>query len=69
MKANPQRKNCVPDIAKVVQEKKRQGTRTETETIHKALDLTADEAALAKTLKELLDKGKGHIVEVFGTRS
>jgi hypothetical protein len=42
------------------------GTRTETETIHRALDLVADEAELAKALKDLLNKGKGHIVDAFG---
>jgi hypothetical protein len=37
------------------------GTKTETETIQKALELVADEARLAQALKNLLDKGKGHI--------
>ena len=69
MKTNLQRKNYVLDVTKLLRAKKRLGTRTETETIHKALDLAANEAELAKALKNLLDKGKGHIVDVFGPRS
>ena len=37
------------------------GTKTETETIQKALELVADEARLARALKHLLNRGKGHI--------
>ena len=66
MKANLARKNYVLDVSKLRRAQKRLGTRTETETIHKALDLVADEAELAKTLKDLLDKGKDHIVDAFG---
>lgn len=69
MKPTLQRKNYVLDVRKLQRAKKRLGTRTETETIHKALDLAAGEADLAKALKSLLDKGKGHIVDVFGNRS
>ena len=66
MKTNLSRKNYVLDVSKLRRAQKRLGTRTETETIHRALDLVADEAELAKALKDLLDKGKGHIVKAFG---
>ena len=66
MKTNLLRKNYVLDVSKLRRAQKRLGTRTETETIHRALDLVADEAELAKALKDLLDKGKGHIVDAFG---
>jgi hypothetical protein len=66
MKTNLSRKNYVLDVSKLRRAQKRLGTRTETETIHRALDLVADEAELAKALKDLLDKGKGHIVDAFG---
>jgi hypothetical protein len=66
-KVNLQRKNYVLDVAKLLRAKKRLGTRTD--TIHKALDLTANEAELAKALKKLLDNGKGHFVDAFGPRS
>jgi Uncharacterized protein conserved in bacteria (DUF2191). len=65
MKTNLSRKNYVLDVSKLRRAQKRLGTRTETETIHRALDLVADEAELAKVLKDLLDKGKGHIVDAF----
>lgn len=66
MKTNLSRKNYVLDVGKLRRAQKRLGTRTETETIHRALDLVADEAELAKALKDLLDKGKDHIVDAFG---
>jgi hypothetical protein len=66
MKTNLSRKNYVLDVSKLRRAQKRLGTRTETETIHRALDLVADEAELAKALKDLLDKGKDHIVDAFG---
>ena len=66
MKTNLSIKNYVLDVSKLRRAQKRLGTRTETETIHRALDLVADEAELAKALKDLLDKGKGHIVDAFG---
>ncbi len=48
---------------------KRLHTRTETETIHRALDLAANEVELAEALKELLDKGRGHITDAASGRS
>jgi hypothetical protein len=69
MKTNFSRKNYVLNVGKLRRAQKYLGTRTETETIHKALDMAADEAELAKALKRLLDKGKGHIVDAFGKPS
>lgn len=68
MRQNLQRKNYRLDVAKLHRAQKHLGTRTETETIHRALDLAANEAELAKALKELLDKGRGHIVDATSAR-
>ena len=43
MKTNFLRKNYVLDVGKLRRAQKHLGTRTETETIHKALDLAADD--------------------------
>lgn len=69
MKQSLRRKNYRLDVAKLRRAQKHLGTRTETETIHRALDLAADEAELATALKELLDKGKGHIVDAASDQS
>ena len=69
MRSKLRRKNYRLDVVKLNRAKKSLGTRTETETIHTALDLAADEAELAKALKELLDKGKGHIVDAASAQS
>ena len=55
------RKNYYLDEAAIKKVQRVLGTKTETETIQRALELVVDEARLAKALKELLDKGKGHI--------
>ena len=55
------RKNYYLDEKAIKQAQKVLGTKTETETIQKALELVADEARLTQALKNLLDKGKGHI--------
>ena len=44
------------------------GTRTETETIHRALDLVAEEAALVLTLRNFVLKGGGHIEDIDARR-
>ncbi len=62
------RKNYRLDVAKLRKAQKWLRTKTETETIHRALELAADEAELAKALKELLDKGKGHIGDASSGR-
>jgi len=69
VRQNLLRKNYRLDVGKLRRAQKRLGTRTETETIHKALDLVADEVELAESLKALLDKGKGHIVDATSGRS
>ena len=68
MRQNLQRKNYRLDVAKLRRAQKHLGTQTETETIHRALDLAADEAELAKALKELLEKGRKHISDAASTR-
>lgn len=55
------RKNYYLEERSIKQVQRILGTKTETETIQKALELVVDEAQLAKALKTLLDKGKGHI--------
>jgi hypothetical protein len=63
MKQSHQRKNYRVDVSKLRRAQKCLGTRTETETIDRALDLAADEAELAKALKRLVEKGRGHFVD------
>lgn len=55
------RKNYYLDEATIKQAQRVLGTKTETETVRRALELVSDEARLAQALKELLDKGKGHL--------
>jgi hypothetical protein len=69
VRQNLRRKNYRLDVGRLRRAQKHLGTRTETETIHRALDLAADEAELAKALKELLDRGRGHIVDAVSDRS
>jgi predicted kinase len=61
MRKTVKRKNYYLDEMTIKQAQRVLGTKTETETIQKALELVADEARLAQALKNLLDKGKGHI--------
>jgi hypothetical protein len=61
MRGTVKRKNYYLDEAAIKQAQRVLGTKTETETIQKALELVADEARLAQALKNLLDRGKGHI--------
>jgi hypothetical protein len=44
------------------------GTRTETETIHRALDLVAEKAALVRALREFVLKGGWHIEDIDARR-
>jgi len=55
------RKNYYLDEAAIQRAQRILGTKTETQTIQKALELVADEAQLARALKNLLDKAQGHI--------
>jgi hypothetical protein len=55
------RKNYRIDVTRLERARKALGARTETETIHRALDLAANEVALAKALRRPVLKGHGHI--------
>lgn len=63
-----QRKNYRIDVAKLQRTQRILGTRTETETIHKALDLVAEEAGLVVTLRDFVLKGGGHIEDIDARR-
>ena len=63
-----QRKNYRIDVSKLERTRRILGTRTETETIHRALDLVADEAALVEALRGFIVKGRGHIEDVDARR-
>lgn len=59
MAGTVRRKNYRIDVVRLERARRALGTRTETETIHRALDLVADEAALARALRALIVKGRG----------
>lgn len=59
MRKTVKRKNYYLDEAAIAQARRILGTKTE--TIQKALELVVDEARLAQALKNLLDRGKGHV--------
>ena len=63
-----QRKNYRIDMAKLERTRRILGTRTETETIHRALDLVAEEAALVLALRDFIAKGGRHIEDVDARR-
>jgi hypothetical protein len=67
-RARIQRKNYRIDVAKLERTQRILGTRTETETIHRALDLVAEEAALVLALRAFVLKGGGHIEDVDARR-
>ncbi len=54
MAASIQRKNYRIDVGALRRARRALGTRTETETIHRALELAADEVALARAVERLL---------------
>ena len=62
--ASVRRKNYRLDVSKLERARRALGTATETETIHRALELVADEAALVQVFKRLLALGPGDIVSV-----
>ena len=62
------RKNYRIDVAKLERTRRILGTRTETETIHRALDLVANEAALVAALRRFVMKGRGHIEDLDARR-
>jgi hypothetical protein len=49
------------DVRKLARARRALGTRTKTETIHRALDLVVNEVALAKALRALIARGHRHI--------
>jgi hypothetical protein len=61
MRGSVQRKNYRIDVPALRRARRALGTRTETETIHRALELAADEVALAGALDRLLRVGPGSI--------
>ncbi len=68
MAGKVQRKNYRIDVTKLQRARGILGTKTETETIHRALDLVADEAALAEALRTLVVKGRGHFESLDAER-
>lgn len=62
------RKNYRIDMAKLERTRRILGTRTETETIHRALDLVAEEAALVQALRHFVLKAGGHIEDLDARR-
>ncbi len=66
--ARVQRKNYRIDTVKLERTRRILGTRTETETIHRALDLVADEAALAAALRQFVLKAAGRIEDIDAWR-
>jgi hypothetical protein len=68
MRKPDKRKSYKLDEATIKQAQKVLGTKTEAETIHKALELVTNEVHLAQALKHLLDKGKGHLHDPTSTR-
>ena len=67
-RARVQRKNYRIDVVKLQRTQRILGTRTETETIHRALDLVAEEAALVEALRDFVLKGGGHVVDIDARR-
>lgn len=67
-RARVRRKNYRIDVTKLERTKRVLGTRTETETIHRALDIVAEEAALVAALRDFVLKGGGHIEDVDARR-
>jgi hypothetical protein len=65
-RARVRRKNYRIDVARLERTRRILGTRTETETIQRALDLVVDEAALVEALRRFVLKGRGHIEDVDG---
>jgi Arc/MetJ family transcription regulator len=57
------RKNYYLDEKTIKQAQQILGTKTETETVQKALELVVNEVRLAQALKNLIEKGKGHIYD------
>lgn len=68
MASTIRRKNYRIDVAKLHRARRILGTHTETETIHRALDIVLYEVEMAKALRTFVIKGKGHIEALDGRR-
>ncbi|MHB8481458.1 MAG: hypothetical protein ACYDBV_01785 [Nitrospiria bacterium] len=68
MKQVLQRKNYVLDVQTLKKAQKAIGAKTETETIHRALEMAANEAALVEALHKLVHRGKGRVIDAFSSR-
>lgn len=68
MPANVRRKNYRIDVTTLERARKALGTRSETETIHRALELATNEAGLARALRNLIVKGRGRIEDIDAER-
>ena len=67
-RARVRRKNYRIDVARLERSRRILGTRTETETIQRALDMVVDEAALVEALHRFVLKGRGHVEDVDARR-
>ena len=63
------RKNYRIDVDKLKRARRVLGTANETETIHRALDLVVDEAALVEAVREFVRQGHGHLDNADASRS
>jgi len=61
MKTNVRRKNYRIDTRKLARARKALGTRTETETIHRALDIAAAERELARAVESFIELDRSSI--------
>lgn len=68
MTGKVQRKNYRIDMTKLNRAREALGAKTQTETIHLALDLVANVSAHAKALIALVVQGRGHIEALDGHR-
>ena len=59
MRSNVQRKNYRLNVSALRRAQRSLGTETETETIHRALEIVSNEVDLARAIKKLLETGKG----------
>jgi hypothetical protein len=62
------RKNYRIDVTKLKRARDVLRTKTETETIHRALDLVGNEVALANALRNLIVRGRGRFVDIDAAR-
>lgn len=63
------RKNYRIDVDKLSRARRVLGTANETETIHRALDLVVNEAALVEAVREFVRRGHGHIDNADASRA